>query len=38
MQSTTVRISADKLEQLRQLTAQTGESMPAILEKAIEQY
>jgi len=38
MQSTTVRISAAKLQVLRELSVETGETMQAILERAIEQY
>ena len=38
MASATVRISERSRETLRQLAAKSGESMQAILDKAIEQY
>ena len=38
MTSSTVRISSAKREQLRQMAAWTGESMQALLERAIERY
>jgi hypothetical protein len=38
VQSSTVRISEAKLQLLRELSAQTGESMQSILERALENY
>lgn len=38
MPSSTVRISEAKREVLRELATWTGESMQAVLEKAIEHY
>ncbi|MEK7396416.1 MAG: toxin-antitoxin system protein [Candidatus Poribacteria bacterium] len=37
MQTATVRISLKTREKLRELTANTGESMQSILDKAIEE-
>ena len=37
-QSTTVRISEQTHHRLRELAAQSGESMQAVLDKALEQY
>lgn len=38
MSSTTIRISHSAWNALRELAAQAGESMQAILDKAIEEY
>ena len=38
MQTATVRISLKTKEKLRELTANTGESMQSILDKAIEEF
>src|SRR5438094_10629711 len=38
MASVTVRISSKSREALRKLCEETGETMPAILDKAIEEY
>ncbi len=38
MQSSTVRISSTAYNTLKELAAHSGESMQAILDKAIEQY
>ena len=38
MQSATVRVSFATREKLRLLTSKTGESMQAILDKALEDY
>ena len=37
MQSTTIRISIETREKLRALTARTGESMGAIVDRAVEE-
>ena len=37
MQSTTIRISIETREKLRELTASTGESMQFIVDKAVEE-
>lgn len=38
MQSVTIRISLEAREKLRALASQTGESVQATLEKAVESY
>ncbi len=38
MQSVTIRISPETREKLRKLASQTGESVQATLEKAVEIY